>query len=147
MISMHAMDACELLDADHVAVKHLFVDYARLAMAAPEGSGAERRELADRICRELTVHAQIEEELFYPALQRARREAGGLLEDAKREHQQAKDLVAQIESYGDPDPGMDALVLGFLVWGDVPNALAWAGIALLVGAGIVVLHAPPVIPA
>ena len=32
-----------------------------------------------------------------------------------------------------------ALVLGFLVWGDVPNALAWAGIALLVGAGIVVL--------
>ena len=33
-----------------------------------------------------------------------------------------------------------ALVLGFLVWGDVPNALAWAGIALLVGAGIVVLH-------
>jgi drug/metabolite transporter (DMT)-like permease len=40
-----------------------------------------------------------------------------------------------------------ALVLGFLVWGDVPNALAWAGIALLVGAGIVVLHAPPVIPA
>lgn len=33
-----------------------------------------------------------------------------------------------------------ALVLGFLVWGEVPNALAWAGIALLVGAGIVVLH-------
>ncbi len=110
MLSMHAMDACELLDADHVAVKHLFVDYARLAMAAPEGSGAERRELADRICQELTVHAQIEEELFYPALQRARREAGGLLGDAKREHQEAKDLVAQIQSYGDPDPGMDALV-------------------------------------
>ena len=40
-----------------------------------------------------------------------------------------------------------ALVLGFLVWGDVPNAMAWAGIALLVGAGIVVLHAPPAIPA
>jgi drug/metabolite transporter (DMT)-like permease len=33
-----------------------------------------------------------------------------------------------------------ALVLGFAVWGDVPNALAWTGIALLVGAGIVVLH-------
>lgn len=110
MLSMHEMDACELLDADHVAVKHLFVDYARLAMAAPEGSGAERRELADRICQELTVHAQIEEELFYPALQRSRSEAGSLLEDAKREHQQVKDLVAQIQSYGDPDRGMDALV-------------------------------------
>ena len=33
-----------------------------------------------------------------------------------------------------------ALVLGFLVWGDVPNALAWAGIALLVAAGSYVLH-------
>lgn len=33
-----------------------------------------------------------------------------------------------------------ALVLGFAVWGEVPNALAWCGIALLVGAGLVVLH-------
>jgi drug/metabolite transporter (DMT)-like permease len=33
-----------------------------------------------------------------------------------------------------------ALVLGFLVWGDVPNPLAWAGIALLVAAGLYVLH-------
>jgi len=33
-----------------------------------------------------------------------------------------------------------ALVLGYLVWGDVPNALAWAGIALLVTAGLYVLH-------
>lgn len=33
-----------------------------------------------------------------------------------------------------------ALVLGWAVWGDVPNALAWAGIALLVAAGLYVLH-------
>lgn len=33
-----------------------------------------------------------------------------------------------------------AIVLGYLIWGDVPNALAWAGIALLVGAGLFVLH-------
>jgi drug/metabolite transporter (DMT)-like permease len=33
-----------------------------------------------------------------------------------------------------------ALLLGFVVWGDVPNPLAWAGIALLVGAGLYVLH-------
>ena len=33
-----------------------------------------------------------------------------------------------------------ALVLGWAVWGDVPNALAWAGIALLVGAGLYVLR-------
>jgi drug/metabolite transporter (DMT)-like permease len=33
-----------------------------------------------------------------------------------------------------------AIVLGYLVWGEVPNGLAWAGIALLVGAGVYVLH-------
>ncbi len=33
-----------------------------------------------------------------------------------------------------------ALALGFVVWGDVPNALAWAGIALLIGSGVYVLH-------
>ncbi len=33
-----------------------------------------------------------------------------------------------------------AILLGFVVWGDVPNLLAWAGIALLVGAGLAVLH-------
>lgn len=33
-----------------------------------------------------------------------------------------------------------ALVLGWLVWRELPNALAWAGIALLVGAGLYVLH-------
>lgn len=33
-----------------------------------------------------------------------------------------------------------ALLLGFLVWGDVPNGLAWAGIALLLAAGLYVLH-------
>jgi drug/metabolite transporter (DMT)-like permease len=33
-----------------------------------------------------------------------------------------------------------AVVLGYLVWGDVPNALAWSGIALLVGAGLYMLH-------
>ena len=33
-----------------------------------------------------------------------------------------------------------ALLLGYLLWGDVPNALAWGGIALLVAAGLAMLH-------
>jgi len=78
-------DACDLLDADHIAVKHLFVEYARLAMA-DAGSAGERRTLADQICSELTVHAQIEEEIFYPAL---------------REHPKAKDIV--LEAYEEHD--------------------------------------------
>ncbi len=100
-------DACELLDADHIAVKHLFVDYARHAFAAPEAA-AERQPIALEICSELTVHAQIEEEIFYPAL----RDAGvadDLLQEAQAEHQQAKELVAQIQS-ASPGPALDDLV-------------------------------------
>lgn len=33
-----------------------------------------------------------------------------------------------------------ALVIGYIVWGEVPNALAWSGIALLIGSGLFVLH-------
>ena len=33
-----------------------------------------------------------------------------------------------------------ALAIGFLVWGELPNALAWAGIALLTGSGLYVVY-------
>jgi iron-sulfur cluster repair protein YtfE (RIC family) len=101
-------DACELLDADHIAVKHLFVEYARLAMAAPEVL-AQRQPLAARICAELTVHAQIEEEIFYPAL-REKTDAAGLLDEAQAEHQQAKQLIAQIQATRPGNPALDDLV-------------------------------------
>lgn len=101
-------DACDLLDADHVAVKHLFVEYARLAVADPTGAG-ERQAIAQRICSELTVHAQIEEEIFYPALRQATG-ADELLDHAKEEHQEAKDLIAQIEGLAQAGQEMDQLV-------------------------------------
>ena len=100
-------DACELLDADHVAVKHLFVEYARLAVAGdPAG---ERQAYAQKICTELTVHAQIEDEIFYPALRRAI-DAPELLDEAEAEHQEAKDMIAQLEAMAAPDAAMDDLV-------------------------------------
>ena len=101
-------DACDLLDADHIAVKHLFVDYARQAVAMPAEAG-DRQALAERICQELTVHAQIEEEIFYPALRQATG-ADELLDEAEAEHQQAKDLIARIQGMHAPDPAMDELV-------------------------------------
>lgn len=113
-------DACELLDADHIATKHLFVEYARLAFA---GAGTETRDtgnsrkrqsdqrpaLARKICSELTVHAQIEEEIFYPAL-RDVIDVPELLDEAQAEHQRVKDLVAQIEGLAAADAAMDDLV-------------------------------------
>ena len=108
MTELADKDACDLLDADHIAVKHLFVEYARLAMAGPD-SAAERQALAQQICSELTVHAQIEEEIFYPALRQAAG-AGDLLDEAEAEHQQAKALIARIEGLGQADATMDDLV-------------------------------------
>jgi iron-sulfur cluster repair protein YtfE (RIC family) len=110
MPNLPVKDACELLDADHIAVKHLFVEYARLAMAAPHESVEERTQLASRICEELTVHAQIEEEIFYPALRKAAPGAGKLLDTALAEHQAAKELIAQIQALATADPQMDDLV-------------------------------------
>lgn len=103
-------DACELLDADHIAVKHLFVEYARLAMASRNDSSAERAELASRICEELTVHASIAEEVFYPALRKAVPDAAALLDEARSEHQEARELIAQIEALATADMEMDELV-------------------------------------
>lgn len=113
-------DACELLDADHIATKHLLVEYARLAFAgsgtgasacgAPRSQPADQRPaLARKICSELTVHAQIEEEIFYPALRDAI-DAPDLLDEAQAEHQRVKELVAQIEGLSEPDAAMDDLV-------------------------------------
>jgi len=108
MTDIAMKDACELLDADHIAVKHLFVDYARQAMAAPAEPGS-RRALAERICQELTVHAQIEEEIFYPALRRVLGEPQ-LVDEAEAEHQQAKALIARIQEMRGQDPALDDVV-------------------------------------
>ena len=54
-------DAIALLKADHRKVEELFADYE-----ATKGDG-KKKTLAAQICMELTVHTQIEEDIFYPA--------------------------------------------------------------------------------
>jgi hemerythrin superfamily protein len=94
-------DAVDFLDADHIAVKKLFTAYKKLCDAG--ASSAEKREVAERICQELTVHAQIEEDIFYPQLRDAI-DDDPLLDEAEVEHGTAKDLIAQISAM---DPGDD----------------------------------------
>jgi iron-sulfur cluster repair protein YtfE (RIC family) len=114
MSQLAEKDACQLLDADHIAVKHLFVEYARAAMAAasPVASddGVDRQAIALKICDELTVHAQIEEEIFYPALRKAVPDTADVLEEAEAEHNEAKEMIAQLQSMTAADKVMDALV-------------------------------------
>jgi hemerythrin superfamily protein len=100
-------DATALLQRDHAEVKKLFKQYEKLADA--EADGAERGELAAQICAMLTVHATIEEEIFYPAARAAEVDAD-LLDEANVEHASAKDLISQIESMSPDDELYDAKV-------------------------------------
>ena len=100
-------DATALLERDHAEVKKLFKQYEKLADAQAEGE--ERQALAERICAMLTVHATIEEEIFYPAAREAEVE-DDLLDEAEVEHATAKDLIAQIQGIGPDDDLYDAKV-------------------------------------
>lgn len=102
-------DACHLLDADHRAVKKLFKEFEELKGSSARNASAKKLELAQEICRELSVHAQIEEEIFYPALRSAFKETN-LIAEAEVEHQGAKDLIAQILAMQTADELFDATV-------------------------------------
>ena len=92
-------DATVLLQRDNTEVHRLFKQYEKLAKA--EADASERKELADKICTLVTVHAQIEEEIFYPAAREADVDED-LMDEADVEHASAKELIAQIEA-GSPD--------------------------------------------
>jgi len=102
-------DACTLLDADHRKVKKMFKTYEELTESRAASADQKKRELANEICTELTIHAQIEEEIFYPALREAIKETD-LLEEAEVEHASAKELIAQIQQADTTDEKFDALV-------------------------------------
>lgn len=102
-------DACTLLDADHKNVKKMFETYEDLNASKAQDVRSRKLELARHICLELTVHTQIEEEIFYPALRGQIRDED-LLDEANVEHQSAKDLIAQIEQAAEVDDMFDARV-------------------------------------
>lgn len=102
-------DACTFLDADHKAVKKMFKAYEELTQSRARDASQKKLDLAREICQALTVHAAIEEEIFYPALREVLKEQD-LLAEAQVEHAGAKDLIAQIESMDQVDDMFDAKV-------------------------------------
>jgi hemerythrin superfamily protein len=95
-------------------VKLLQQDHRAVAQALEEFESAERGEkqaIARRICKMLTVHAQLEEELLYPAAREAlRSDDAHLIAEANVEHASLKDLIAQIEQREEPDEQYEATV-------------------------------------
>jgi hemerythrin superfamily protein len=88
------LDAIQLLKSDHRTVEELFDEFENT-----RGAKAKQR-IASQICMELIVHAQIEEEIFYPAVKEAIDE--DIYTEAHVEHDGAKVLIAEILD-GDPD--------------------------------------------
>jgi len=101
-----SQDAFALLSADHKRVKALFKEFESLK---DEGGDDEKATLVETICNELTVHAQIEEEIFYPALRDAIDDED-LMDEADVEHASAKQLIAQLEQLEVGGDHYDALV-------------------------------------
>ena len=96
------MDAVALLKADHRAVEALFAQFENAS-----GDG-KKQKVALQICAELTVHAKIEEEIFYPACEGKVEE--DLMREAYVEHDGAKVLIAEIEGGEPSDEYYDAKV-------------------------------------
>ncbi len=92
MAESNSQDAIALLKQDHRTVEELFAEFEK---ASGEG---RKQKLAEQICLELSVHATIEEEIFYPACEGKVDE--DLLKEAYVEHDGAKVLIAEIEAGG-----------------------------------------------
>jgi len=103
-----AQDAVSLLSADHAEVKQMFETYRQLV---DENADDEQRgELARKICSMLTVHAEIEEEIFYPAM-RDSVDDELTLDEAEVEHASARELIEQLEGMDPGDALYDAKVI------------------------------------
>jgi len=96
--SSKAQDATVLLKADHEKVSDLFIEYEEAR------STKEKKQIAEQICDELTVHARIEEEIFYPAVKQALKDKE-LIPEATVEHATLKSLIDQVKGV-EPDGEM-----------------------------------------
>jgi hemerythrin superfamily protein len=83
-------DVITLLRADHKLVSTLFTEYENTRTIS------KKKLLVSQICTELSIHAQVEEEIFYPAVKKALKDKE-MIPEAMVEHATLKELISQIE--------------------------------------------------
>ena len=84
--------AIDLLEQDHREVEEWFDEYDEL-----KEDDNRKGQLAEKICLALKVHAQIEEEIFYPQAREATKD-NDLIDEALVEHATVKKLIGEIEA-------------------------------------------------
>lgn len=108
-VARRPQDAIALLRADHALVEDLFAQFEKAR------DDARRQSIATRVCLELKIHTTIEEEIFYPAVRQALPKEDDLLDEAKVEHDSAKELIEQIEA---GEPGQELWEAKVIVLGE-----------------------------
>src|SRR5215212_5318144 len=87
------MDAISLLKDDHRAVERLFKRFEKTGDRAL----AERRRIVDEIIKELSVHAEIEETVFYPAIREAVPRSEDMVLESLEEHHVVKWVLSELD--------------------------------------------------
>lgn len=95
------MRATELLARDHRTVRDLFLQFER----TPLDDESTRQDLFERIVEELAVHAQAEEEVFYPAVRAGSRR----IDDAEAGHEYLRTVLGQVQGR---EPGSSEFTAG-----------------------------------
>ena len=102
-----AQDAVELIKSDHRTVEKLFREFEE----AGDRAYKTKQELVGQIVEELEVHATIEEETYYPAVEaKARKDGKELIAEAVEEHHVVKILLGELGSMSSEDEAFDAKV-------------------------------------
>ena len=98
-------DAIQILTADHKKVSKIFAEFEKVK----DKDSARKQVLVKMACDELTVHAQVEEQIFYPALYEAFKEKDdALVDEAEVEHGTIKQLIATLQASDPADRLYDA---------------------------------------
>jgi hemerythrin superfamily protein len=89
--------ATQMIRQDHKKVEGLFNKFEQT-----KGADA-KRSLAENAMTELEVHAALEEEIFYPAVEREVEDAASMISEAREEHQTVKQLIAELKGMEEVD--------------------------------------------
>jgi hemerythrin superfamily protein len=99
-------DVIALIKADHVAVNQLFKRYGDLG----PGATKRRRQLAERVIKELSVHAMVEEQILYPKVRTDVPNGERLVKEALDEHRSVKKMLAELDKCEPESEGFDELM-------------------------------------